>query len=260
GDVLARDGSAPRDRRGPARRPGHARPRRAGQRSRPRRRAVGAPARARPGGRGPRRAPLVPPHARARAVRRPRRRHRARPARRGRLARGRVPAAHRGRGRVPGPRRRRDRHDRRRRCPMTATTTASRPARPTAHRPADAGGPTLLRVVAAQWTALTSLRSSWWAAALTVVVSGVLTHLSAQASSVDPGFDPLGSLTSGVVLSQVPPLVLGVLVGTGDFSTGAFRTTYVAVPRRWPVLVAQTVATAAFALLTAVAAVAAAVL
>lgn len=143
---------------------------------------------------------------------------------------------------------------------MTATTAASRRARPTAHRPADAGGPTLPRVVAAQWTALTSLRSSWWAAALTVVVSGVLTHLSAQASSVDPGFDPLGSLTSGVVLSQVPPLVLGVVVGTGDFSTGAFRTTYVAVPRRWPVLVAQTVATAAFALLTAVAAVAAAVL
>nr|WP_051876822.1 hypothetical protein [Cellulosimicrobium sp. MM] len=33
----------------------------------------------------------------------------------------------------------------------------------------------------------------------------MLTYLSAQASSVDPGFDPLGSLTSGLLLAQVPP-------------------------------------------------------
>ncbi|MCR1983367.1 ABC transporter permease subunit [Cellulosimicrobium cellulans] len=142
----------------------------------------------------------------------------------------------------------------------TAPTATSRRAHPEAPRPASAGGPALLRAVAAEWTRLTSLRSSWWAAALTVVVSAVLTYLSAQASSVDPGFDPLGSLTSGLLLAQVPPLVLGVLVGTGEYSTGTFRTTFVAEPRRWPVLVGQTAATAAFALLTAVVAVAAAVL
>ncbi|WP_175009798.1 hypothetical protein [Cellulosimicrobium sp. TH-20] len=141
----------------------------------------------------------------------------------------------------------------------TARTASSRRAHP-APRPANAGGPTLPRAVAAEWTRLKSLRSSWWAAALTVVVSAVLTHLSAQASSVDPGFDPLGSLTSGLLLAQVPPLVLGVLVGTGEYSTGTFRTTFVAEPRRWPVLVGQTAATAGFALLTAVAAVGAAVL
>ncbi|MBN0039696.1 ABC transporter permease subunit [Cellulosimicrobium cellulans] len=143
---------------------------------------------------------------------------------------------------------------------MTATTASARRAHPAGSRPASAGGPTLPRAVVAEWTKLTSLRSSWWAAALTVAVSGVLTSLSAQASSVDPGFDPLGSLTSGLLLAQVPPLVLGVLVGTGEYSTGTFRTTFVAEPRRWPVLVAQAVATAAFALVTAVLAVAAAVL
>ncbi|MGB2558282.1 hypothetical protein [Cellulosimicrobium cellulans] len=142
----------------------------------------------------------------------------------------------------------------------TAPTASSRRAHPAVPRPASAGGPTLSRAVAAEWTRLTSLRSSWWAAALTVVVSAVLTYLSAQASSVDPGFDPLGSLTSGLLLAQVPPLVLGVLVGTGEYSTGTFRTTFVAEPRRWPVLVGQTAATAAFALLTAVLAVGAAVL
>ncbi|MFD4991253.1 hypothetical protein ACFWH7_12835 [Cellulosimicrobium cellulans] len=142
---------------------------------------------------------------------------------------------------------------------MTATTPSSLRTRPTAARTTP-HGPTLARVVASEWTKLTSLRSSWWAAALTVAVSAALTYLSAQASSVDPGFDPTGSLTSGLLLAQVPPLVLGVLVGTGEHGTGAFRTTFVAVPRRWPVLAAQTVATAAFALLTAVLAVAAAVL
>ncbi|MFB7886902.1 hypothetical protein ACFCZ3_02575 [Cellulosimicrobium cellulans] len=142
---------------------------------------------------------------------------------------------------------------------MTAATPA--PVRtPPAPARSTPRGPTLARVVGSEWTKLTSLRSSWWAAALTVAVSAALTHLSAQASSVDPGFDPLGSLTSGVLLAQVPPLVLGVLVGTGEHSTGAFRTTFVAVPRRWPVLAAQTVVTAAFALLTAVLAVGAAVL
>ncbi|WP_454729387.1 hypothetical protein [Cellulosimicrobium protaetiae] len=140
---------------------------------------------------------------------------------------------------------------------MTAATPAL--ARHTAAR-AETHGPTLTRVVASEWTKLTSLRSSWWAAALTVAVSAALTYLSAQASSVDPGFDPLGSLTSGLLLAQVAPLVLGVLVGTGEHSTGTFRTTFVAVPRRWPVLAAQTVVTAAFALLTAVLAVGAAVL
>ncbi|KAJ8139752.1 hypothetical protein OY671_007048, partial [Metschnikowia pulcherrima] len=127
-------------------------------------------------------------------------------------------------------------------------------------RPASAGGPTLPRAVAAEWTRSTSSRSSWWAAALTVAVSAVSTYLSAQASSVDPGFDPLGSLTSGSSSAQVPPLVLGVLVGTGEYSTGTFRTTFVAEPRRWPVLVGQTAATAAFASLTAALAVGAAVL
>ncbi|MEU3556704.1 hypothetical protein [Streptomyces fragilis] len=121
-------------------------------------------------------------------------------------------------------------------------------------------GATLPRVVAAEWTKLTSLRSTWWAALASVVVSGALTYLSADAASGDPGYDPLGELTAGLLLTQLGPLVLGVLAGTGEYSTGGFRTTFVAVPRRWPVLAAQAVAVAGFALLVAVASVVAAVL
>jgi ABC-2 type transport system permease protein len=94
---------------------------------------------------------------------------------------------------------------------------------------------------------------------VTAVVSGVVTYLSANASSSDPGFDPLDSLTTGLPVAVIGPLVLGVLVGTGEFSTGTFRSTFAAVPRRLPVLAAQVVVTAGLALVAAVLAVAAAV-
>ncbi|GEK20545.1 ABC transporter permease subunit [Cellulomonas xylanilytica] len=114
--------------------------------------------------------------------------------------------------------------------------------------PTPVSGPTAARVVAAEWTKLTSLRSSWWIAAVTAAVGGAITYLSAQASSVDPGFQPVDSLSTGLVLAPVGLLVLGVLVGAGEFRTGAFRTTFTTVPRRAPVLVAQTLVVAAFAL------------
>lgn len=121
-------------------------------------------------------------------------------------------------------------------------------------------GATLPRVIAAEWTKLMSLRSTWWAALASVAVSGGLTYLSANASSGDPGYEPLGDLTAGLMLTQLGLLVLGVLAGTGEFSTGGFRSAFVAVPRRWPVLAAQVVAVAGLALLVAVASVVAAVL
>ncbi|ADG75729.1 integral membrane protein [Cellulomonas flavigena DSM 20109] len=108
-------------------------------------------------------------------------------------------------------------------------------------------GPSLGRLVAAEWTKLTSLRSTWWTAAVTVAVGGAITYAGANASSTDPGFEPTSDLATGLLLAQVGPLVLGVLLGAGEFRTGAFRTTYTLVPRRWPALVAQVVVLAAFA-------------
>ncbi|AEE44567.1 ABC transporter permease subunit [Cellulomonas fimi] len=124
-----------------------------------------------------------------------------------------------------------------------ATTTPQR-----AVTPAGTRGPAFGRVLAAEWTKVVSLRSPWWTAAATVLVGGAITYLSAQASSVDPGFQPVDSLTTGLVLAQIGPLVLGVLVGAGEFRTGAVRTTFTTVPRRWPVLAAQALVVGAFAL------------
>lgn len=142
---------------------------------------------------------------------------------------------------------------------MSDATTLPLPTGRTAPSTAGRGtrGATFPRVLAAEWTKLTSLRSTYVIAVATVVVSGFLTYLAANASSVDPVFYPLESLGSGLMLAQVGPLVLGILVGTGEFSTGTARSTFTAVPRRLPVLAAQFVVTGAFALLTAVLAVAA---
>jgi len=65
---------------------------------------------------------------------------------------------------------------------------------------------------------------------------------------------------TGHVLAQFGPLVLGVLVGTGEYATGTFRATFTAVPRRLPVLAGQAVVTAGWGAVTAAAAVGASLL
>ena len=139
-------------------------------------------------------------------------------------------------------------------------TAAAAPAARTAARPVERRGVTFRGVLASEWTKLTSLRSTWWTAAVTVVVSTVITYLSAEASSVDPTYYPLDNLTSGLVLGQLGPVVLGVLAGAGEYRTGAFRSTFTTVPRRLPVLAAQAVVTAVLAAVLAVVVTAASVL
>lgn len=104
------------------------------------------------------------------------------------------------------------------------------------------------------------MRSTWVAALATVAVAGGLTYLDASASSSDPGFDPVRSLGFAVPFATVGLLVLGVLVGTSEFSTGNFRSTFVAVPRRLSVLAGQVLAMTVFAALVAVLAVGSSVL
>lgn len=127
-----------------------------------------------------------------------------------------------------------------------ATTTPSRTA--TATR----SGPTAGRLLAAEWTKLTSLRSPWWIAGVTLAVGFAITYLSAEATTVNPTFYPVESVPSGLMLAQLGPLVLGALVGAGEFRSGAFRTTFTLVPRRWPVLVAQALALVGFTLVLGV--------
>lgn len=108
---------------------------------------------------------------------------------------------------------------------------------------------TAARVLAAEWTKLTSLASTGWVVLATVVVA----VSTAFGLGLFAGSGPVTATVlavSGSLLAQLGMLTLGVLVGSGEFATGTSLTTFAAVPRRLPVLVAQVVVTAATAAAT----------
>ena len=139
---------------------------------------------------------------------------------------------------------------------MSATTELSVP------RLADRGKVTQARVALSEWTKLHTLRSTRWsllvATVLTIglplVFAAVLSarwgHLSPQ-ERAGHRHSPLNVALAGVNVSQLAIAVLGVLVITGEYSTGMIRASFIAVPRRLPVLWAKTAvyAIVAFALM-----------
>lgn len=113
---------------------------------------------------------------------------------------------------------------------------------------------TLARVVAGEWTKLAGVRSSLGIPVATVLVSASLAFALGMFVRPEDAVPATSFVVSGWVLAQLGALVLGVLVGSAEFTTGTAATTFTAVPRRLPVLAAQGVLTAGVALLTALAA------
>jgi ABC-type transport system involved in multi-copper enzyme maturation permease subunit len=110
------------------------------------------------------------------------------------------------------------------------------------------GKVTQARVARSEWTKLRSLRSTRWsllvATVLTVglplVFAAVLSHRWGHLSPHERADrHPLDVALAGVNVSQLAIGVLGVLVITGEYSTGMIRATFTAVPRRLPVLWAK---------------------
>ena len=116
---------------------------------------------------------------------------------------------------------------------------------------ASKGRVTQLRVAVSEWTKLHSLRSTRWSLVVAVILTiglpclfaAILSsrwgHLS-PSERADHMRHPLEVATAGVNLSQLAIAVLGVLVITGEYSTGMIRSTFIAVPKRLPVLWAKT--------------------
>jgi ABC-type transport system involved in multi-copper enzyme maturation permease subunit len=110
------------------------------------------------------------------------------------------------------------------------------------------GRVTQARVAVSEWTKLRSLRSSRWsllaavigtigiAALACAVVANHYPNMSAQDKR---DFHPLEVNLVGVLLAQLAIGVLGVLVITGEYTTGMIRSTLIAVPKRLPVLWAK---------------------
>jgi ABC-2 type transport system permease protein len=112
------------------------------------------------------------------------------------------------------------------------------------------GRVTQARVALSEWTKLRSLRSTRWALGVTlllVIGIGVLvcSVFAARWPNLSPGDraryfrNPLRVELAGVNLAQLSIGVLGVLVISGEYTTGMIRSTFCAVPKRLPVLWAK---------------------
>ena len=106
---------------------------------------------------------------------------------------------------------------------------------------------TFPRVLRAEWIKFWSLRSTYWTIGATLVAMVLMSLLMAfgASQSAEAGFDSGldGAMVIGLSYSmaQLAIAVLGVLIITGEYSTGMIRSSLAAVPSRVPVLAAKAI-------------------
>jgi ABC-2 type transport system permease protein len=110
------------------------------------------------------------------------------------------------------------------------------------------GRVTQLRVAVSEWTKLRTLRSTRYSllAAVAMTIGFALlpalvsaSRWSSRSLAERASFNPLETSLIGVTIAQLAIGVLGVLVISGEYSTGMIRSTLAAVPKRLPVLWAK---------------------
>lgn len=131
---------------------------------------------------------------------------------------------------------------------MTTSSTLDRSRR--ASRPAPTGRP-LAGAVAAEWTKLWSVRSTWWTlVAALVTMAATAAQLAIYAvnantdddPTVNPGVLDVGDVVAGSLeLTQFVVIGLGLFAITSEFATGTIRTTLRCTPSRGRVLAAKAV-------------------
>src|SRR5215470_13107776 len=103
-------------------------------------------------------------------------------------------------------------------------------------------------VVRAEWTKIWSVRSTFWTLLIGVVSTvgfamlaswGTTSNLDKMSAADRAVLDPTNIAMAGVAFGQLAIAVLGVLVVTSEYSSGAIRTTFTSVPARLRVLSAK---------------------
>lgn len=136
-------------------------------------------------------------------------------------------------------------HTTRNQTPAPAASVSVATSRATAN-----AGVTSRRVVRSEWIKFRSLRSTRYAlaaVALAIIGLGVFMAIGevvADDVSRNGTVDALGGSLSGVGFAELLASALGVLLVTGEYSSGSIRLTFTAVPRRLTVLVAKAVVAA----------------
>ena len=131
------------------------------------------------------------------------------------------------------------------------STLTAVPAVSPAPRRAAAHPVTFARVLHSEWIKFWSLRSTLWSLTATVVVMGAVSYLAVfftAREAFDPATKPKDAaplltmlhdpslILTGSELAKLVVAVLGVLIVTGEYSTGMIRSTLSAVPKRVPAL------------------------
>ncbi len=103
---------------------------------------------------------------------------------------------------------------------------------------------TQLRVVRSEWTKFRSLRSTLYTLLLAVVfmigLGAMFSAITAsQPGGMEPGQTAISTSLTGTFFAQLAIGVLGVLLITGEYSTGMIRASLTVVPRRLPMLWAK---------------------
>ena len=108
-----------------------------------------------------------------------------------------------------------------------------------AYRPA-----TIVDALRSEWTKLRSVRSTYWcllvAALLGIGLGALISAITANHYASDPtlhpNWNPTDRSQASLAIAQLVFAILGVLVVTGEYSTGMIRTSLAAVPKRGRVL------------------------
>jgi ABC-2 type transport system permease protein len=102
-------------------------------------------------------------------------------------------------------------------------------------------------ILRSEWTKLRSVRSTYWAllvaAALGIGLGALISTISANHYATDPtiqfGWNPTDRSLRSLAIAQLAFAILGVMVVTGEYSTGMIRTSLAAVPKRSSMLAAK---------------------
>lgn len=126
-----------------------------------------------------------------------------------------------------------------------STSTVIVPPPATAKPDTSGRGPNQLRTLRSELVKMRTLRSTGLtllAAVLGLAGLGLLISLvtynnfSRMPAEQIASFDPVGRSLGGVNIAQLAIGVLGVLLVTGEYSTGMIKSTFAAIPTRLPVL------------------------